>query len=263
MKFSQAKLLWSMTIFEAQRFKAYPHEIIASLAQRLAELALYCTFWLLVSQFSQNSSVQTHDIISYYLIISGLTPFLYAGFGLAALTIDDIKTGRLNQILIRPMNAFLYPLAIRTGRNAINLLFGLVQIAIGIFIAGGIGTEALPFLLPVLFNAVAINLALNILIGTAGFYYGDARGFKNTMYHLANFARGEKMPIHFMTPELAGFLLLTPFPASQYHLAIVLQGTRVPAWGDVLIGMVWSVVLLVLAVKFWRFSLRRYEAVGI
>lgn len=263
MDLSQLQLFWKMTAFEALRFKAYPHEIFASLAARFAELALYCTFWLVIGQFSANQSFTPMDVISYYLIVSGLTPFLYSGFGFAGMTQDLIKNGTLTQALIRPINPIFYPLALRTGRNAINLLFGLGQVVIGFVLAGGLNPAGLPFLLPVLWNAVALNMAFNIIIGTAGFYTTEARGIKNASLHLASFARGEKMPLFLMTPELAGFLLLTPFPASQYHLATTIQGVHLPAWGDVLIGMAWSVALLFGALWLWRRGLRRYEAVGL
>jgi ABC-type uncharacterized transport system permease subunit len=260
---SQLKLLASMSWFEAQRFRAYPLEIVASIFSRLAEVALYTAFWFIVSAYGAHGNITMKDIIAYYLIVTGLTPFFYAGFGVASMTIEHIKSGQLNQTLIRPVNPILYPWANRTGRNAFNIAFGLLEIIVGMIISGGIHASALPFLLPVLCNTLAINAAFNIIIGAAGFYFTDARGLKNTSLHIASFARGEKMPLHLMPPGLSHFLLLTPFPASQYHLAILLQGTRLPAWSDVWLGCAWSVALIFIAVKFWQRGLRNYEAVGI
>jgi ABC-type uncharacterized transport system permease subunit len=252
-----------MCWFEALRFRAYPLELVASLVARLAEATLYIVFWLIVSELSGATDIHPTDIVGYYLVITGLTPFLFAGFGVGAMAIDHIKSGQMSQTLVRPLNPILYPWANRVGRNSINLLFGLAQVAVGMVISGGVSQEALPYLLPVLFNAILINAAFNIIIGSCAFYFTEARGIKNAALHVASFARGEKMPIHFMPPGLAGFLLLTPFPASQYHLAIVLQGNRVPVWGDVLIGALWGVALLIGGVWLWQRGLRRYEAVGI
>jgi ABC-2 type transport system permease protein len=260
---SQAKLLLTMCLFEAQRFKTYPLEFLASLFSRFAELTLYATFWIIVSQLSQRGGIGMKDIIAYYLIISGLTPFFYSGFGIASMMVDQIKRGLLNQVLLRPVSPILYPWANRTGRNLISFVFGALEIAVGMFISGGIHANALPFLLPVLFSTFAINMAFNIMIGATGFYFVEARGIKNTALHIATFCRGEKIPLHFMPPDMMHFLLLTPFPASQYFLTILLQGTRLPNWGDVLIGCAWSISLLFAAVVFWRRGLRRYEAVGI
>lgn len=262
MDISQVKLLWFMCVFEAQRFRAYPLEMVASLLSRLAEAALYATFWIIISQFG-GGNISLHDIVGYYLIISGITPFFYSGFGIATQAIEMIKSGELTQTLIRPVNPILYPWAVRTGRNLVNLLFGLVQVVAGMIISGGITPQALPFLLPVLINTMLLNVSFNLMLGTLAFYFTEARNLKNTVYHITTFARGEKMPLHLMPPWLSQFLLLTPFPASQYHLAILLQGTRLPTWTDVLIGCAWSVILLLLAIKFWQRGLRKYEAVGI
>lgn len=237
-------------------------EIVASVFARFAELALYIAFWSIISHYGA-VSISFQDILSYYLIATGLTPLFNLAFGVGGMMIDHIKTGQLSHALIRPTNPILYPWATRIGRNLINYMFGIAQVAAGIALGGGIGLDALPHLLPVLMNAVLINVAFNIFIGTMGFHLTDARGFKNAFLHTASFARGERIPLYLMTPGLAAFLSLTPFPASHYHLAIVLQGTRLPAWGDVVIGMVWGILLIGAALLFWRRSLKKYEAVGL
>jgi ABC-type uncharacterized transport system permease subunit len=252
-----------MCWFEAQRFRAYPLEILAGVFSRVAEVLLYGTFWIVVGQFSPSGSINPQDIIGYYLIISGLTPFFYAGFGIAGLMSSMIKNGELSQALIRPINPIIYPWALRTGRNFINLVFGLLQVVIGIIISGGLRVEALPFLLPVLLNTAALNAAFNILIGAGGFYTTDGNGLKNAFLHLASFLRGEKMPIYLMEPGFAHLLMLTPFPASMYHLATVFHGTHLPEWGDVLVGSAWAITLLWVSIKVWKSGLRRYEAIGI
>jgi ABC-type uncharacterized transport system permease subunit len=252
-----------MTWFEAQRFKAYPAEIAASIFGRLAELTLYATFWLVVAQFATQGNINAQNIISYYLIISGLTSFFYSGYGIAGMTIDMVKSGELSQTLIKPINPILYPWAVRTGRNLINIGFGAVQVIVGLFLSGGMRAEALPFLIPVLFNTALLNAAFNIMLGATAFYLVDGRGLKNAFLHLSSFLRGERMPIYLMTPGFVHILMLTPFPASLYHLAILVQGTRLPEWGDVMVGSAWAVVLLWASVKFWQVGLKRYEAVGI
>ena len=196
------------------------------------------------------------------MIITGLSPLFYTGFGIAGMTVDMIKSGELNQTLIRPINPILHPWALRTGRNAVDICFGLAQVTIGIIITGGMQTEALPYLLPVLVNTAAINAAFNITIGALGFYLTDGRGFKNAFLHLAGFMRGEKMPIYLMQPQFVSFLMLTPFPASIYHLTLILKG-GVPHWGDVAVGSAWAVGLLFFAIILWRRGSKKYEAVGI
>lgn len=251
-----------MCLFEAGRFRAYPHEIAAGIFARLAEVVLFGSFWIIVSQVS-GANIDASDILGYYLIMSGLTPFFYAGFGIGGMTNDMIKSGELNQSLIRPISPIIHPWAIRTGRNAINITFGIIQIIIGVIITGGINTDILPMLLPVIFNAAALNASFNIFVGAMGFYLTDGRNFKNAFFHLASFLRGDRMPIYLMEPSFAQLLMLTPFPASMYHLTMLLHGSHMPSWNDVLIGSVWAITLLFATVRLWKFGLRKYEAVGI
>ncbi|HWZ65172.1 MAG TPA: ABC-2 family transporter protein [Patescibacteria group bacterium] len=260
---SQIKLLLAMCWFEAQRFRAYPLEIVGGLGSRLAELALFITFWLIVGRFSANGAIRPLDVISYYMIITGFMPFFYLGFGIAGTTIEMIKNGELSQVLIKPVNPLLYPWAQRTGQNLINVLFGLLQISIGMYISGGIKPHAWQFLVPVVLNMALLNAAFNIAIGTLGFYMIEARPLKNSLLVLISFLRGERMPIFLMPANVVGFLMLTPFPASQYHLAILLQGTRLPLWHDVWVGTAWGVTLFLASLWLWKRGLRRYEAVGI
>lgn len=259
---SRFRIWLDVCLFEASRFRAYPHEIVAGIFSRLAEVALFSSFWYIVGQASGNT-LNLIDILGYYLIISGLTPFFYTGFGIGAMTNDMIKSGELNQSLIRPINPILHPWAIRTGRNAISLLFGVLQICVGVIISGGLRADALPLLLPVLLNTAALNASFNIFLGAMGFYMTDGRNFKNTFFHVASFCRGERMPLYLMDPAFAHTLMLTPFPASIYHLTMLLHGTHIPALHEVLIGSAWAAVLLLASVKIWRVGLRRYEAVGI
>lgn len=259
----EVKILLHLCWFEAQRFRAYPLEILASVFSRLAEAALFITFWVIISRLSSRGHINTRDIVAYYLIVTNLTPFFYTGFGIGSAIIDQVKSGRLSQTLMRPASPLLYPWANRTGRNLINLIFGAIGISIGMIISGGIHTNALPFLVPVLLNTFAINAALNIVIGTSSFYFTEAHGIKNSVHHIAAFARGERMPLYLMSPGLAHFLQLTPLPASQYHLTLLLQGTRLPGWSDVWIGSLWGVALLTTSILFWRYSLKHYEAVGL
>lgn len=259
----KVKLLASMVAFEAQRFKTYPLEVFFGVLSRIGETALYITFWILVSRYAQSGTIDLRQIVSYYLIVNGMIPFFYQGFGIGGMTIKLIKSGELNQILIRPINPIVYPYAIRTGRNLINLSFGMAQIVVGMIIAGGIPSSSLPMFVPVLLNTFLINMAFNIIIGTTAFYTTEGLGIRNAFQLTAELLRGSLIPLFLMPANIATALQFTPFPASQYHLATVLQGSNMPSWGFVGIGSLWAISLMTLAVWFWHRGLRKYEAIGI
>lgn len=258
------KLFPSLVWFEAKRFSAYPLEAIANIIERSIGTVLFILLWLIISQHSGDSSLNTKEIISYFLIIGGLTPFLYAGMGIAGMFSKLIKNGELNQLLLRPVNVLVYPWAIRTGRNALNILVGSIQIIIGLLIVTPtISINAAMLLVPVLLNAFLINAAFNVLLGSLGFYFIEVKGFISTFVHIARLLRGELIPLFLMPIGLQVFLQFTPFPASMYHLVGLLQGTYIPEFWQVGIGALWSIVLLLCARKFWQIGLRQYEAIGL
>jgi ABC-2 type transport system permease protein len=254
------RLVW----FEAQRFKTYPLEGVANIMERALDTTLFITFWLMVGRYSGSGGLSPRDIIGYYLIIGGLTPFFYTGFGIAGVFTKLIKNGELNQLLIRPVNVLVYPWATRAGKNIVNQICAGIQVIVGCFVADGHlhGSQYLLFI-PVVLNMFFINAAFNVLLGTMAFYYTEVKGFQSTAVHISRLLRGEVMPLYLMPIGLFHFLQWTPFPASAYHLTGLLQGNHRPTLGQIAIGCAWSVLLIGLAKIYWNKGLRRYEAIGL
>lgn len=263
MLIKNAKILFEMTFFESRRFAMFPTEVVASIMARLIEVTLYVTFWLIVGKYAGSGNVIPKEVISYYLIINGITAFFFTQIGIGSLIIKMIKFGELNQALIKPVSPLLVPWSQRAGRNILNMLLGGIQIIIGIIIAGGITLHAGILLPLVLFNTIVINLAFNFIVGTFGFYFTEAGGIKNTFVHIYNLCGGVLMPLFLMPTWVAAALQFTPFPAAQYQMAILLQGIYPVQAGFVCIGTLWAIALMIFAIWYWRHSLNRYEAIGI
>lgn len=260
--YKNVKILIQMTWFEAKRFSMYPGEFVASIASRLIEITLYITFWLIVSNYSTNGSISPVQIVSYYLIINGVTSFFFTQLGVGSFIIRMVRYGDLNQALIKPINPILVPWSQRAGRNLLNLAIGVIQVIVGVAMAGSISlgsSKLLPF---ILFNTILLNIAFNIITGTFAFYFTEAGGVKNALVHIYNLMGGVLMPLFLMPASVAMYLQYTPFPAAQYHLAITLQGQYPVEAKYVAIGMLWSAILIIVALKFWKNSLAKYEAVG-
>lgn len=263
MLYKNLKLLFRMTIFEAKRFTMFPTEVIGTILARVIQLIFLATFWLLVAKYSGDSNISPAQIISYYLIISGITSFFYTQMGIAYQLINMIRRGELNQALIKPVNPILVPWAQRTGRNFVNQILGGGQVIVGIILAGSLNWH-ISYMLPfVLFNTFVINICLNIIVGSAGFYFIEASGVRNAFLHISNLFGGVLIPLFLMPTAVSDAFQFTPFPAAQYHLTILLQGIVSPSPFFVVIGFVWAVVLIFVAKWVWRTSLGKYEGVGI
>lgn len=258
------KLFPYLVWFEAKRFGAYPLEAIANFIERSFSTGLFILLWITIGQFSGDQSLDTRQIVSYFLIAGGLMSYLYAGMGIAGMFLKLIKNGELSQYLLRPVNVIVYPWALRTGRNLINQITGLIQIVIGLLIAqpdlGGRGLLMLPI---VFINALLINAAFNILLGCLAFYFVEIKGFISTFVHIAKLMRGDLMPLFLMPLAIQSILQATPFPASMFHLVGLLQGKTPPTWPQILIGSMWAIGLCFIASLAWRRGLKHYEATGL
>lgn len=252
-----------MTMFEARRFTMFPTEAAAAILARIFEMILYITFWLLVGKYAGSGNVSPTQVISYYLIINGITSFFFTGMGIGGMLIKMIKYGELNQVLIRPMSPLLVPWSQRAGRNLLNQIMGGLQVVAGVIIAGSVSVHAGLWLPVILLNTVVLNLAFNFIIGTLGFYFVEAGGIKNAFLHIYNLCGGVLMPLFLMPTSVATALQFTPFPAAQYHLAITLQGIYTVNGGYIVLGSLWAIALMAFALWFWRRSLQYYEAIGI
>jgi ABC-2 type transport system permease protein len=254
------RLVW----FEAQRYRAYPLEAIATVAERLIYAGLFILFWLLVGRYSGAQNIHAKDVIGYYMLMSGLIPFFYTNFSIANDFIVLVKEGRLSQLLIRPVNVLVYPWAQRTGRSVLNYIVSICLIAGGLLVSAPHWTPAEAALfVPVIINMFFINAAFNVLIGTIAFYFVEAKGFQSSCNNLFRLLRGEIIALYYMPPQIAHALQFTPFPASLYHLTALLQGKYPPAPWQVAIGSLWAAGLSLLAILAWRRGLKKYEAVGL
>ncbi len=261
--YRQIKFFWMVMRFEARRFRQYPTEMVGAIASHLIDDGLFVLFWYVVSRYGVNQSISTRDVVSYYLITSGLIPFFYVGLGVGSTLLDFIKSGQLSTMLLRPMAPWLYAWAIRTGRNSINLVVGFVMVLAGIYI--GLPSYDVNFwaLLPmIILNMCCINMAFNIIIGTLGFYSPEAKNIRNAIGHVLRLLQGGLIALYYLPEGVFKVLSLTPFPASSYHLTATLQGRSIEPM-SVVIGCIWGIVLLLITTWWLRFSLRRYEAVGL
>lgn len=257
------RILVIMTFHEARRFKMYPTEAMAVVLSRIFEMLLLITFWLIIAKYATNSTVDPKQIISYYLIINGITTFFFTQLGIGSLIIRTIKSGYLNHILTLPISPLIVPWSQRAGRNGLGLIIGGIQVVAGVILAGGLSSAMLPYAPIILFNTIVLNLAFNFIVGTFAFYLGEASGIKNTTVHIYNLCGGVLIPLFLMPVSVANLLQFTPFPAAQYHMAIMLQGSYVVEPKYIFIGFIWAIIAMSFALWFWRVSLHKYEAIGI
>lgn len=264
MLIKNAKLLFVMTVFETKRLSMFPTEVLALIISRMLDLVMLIAFWSVVAKYAPNNTIDIRQIISYFLIKNGISTFFFTEFGIGGLMLKLIKAGGLSQLLLRPCSALLAPWAERIGRNSVGNAIGFLQIVGGVVLVQNIGGSPPWVYVAVVISTLAINLSFNFILGTLGLYFVEASGVRNMFRHVSRLLGGGLMPLYLMPAGVAHFLQLTPFASSGYTLTLLLQGSdKLPEPPYIIIGLVWSVVLMWFALWFWRRSLAQYEAIGL
>lgn len=243
----------------AKRYLHYPAEFFFAVFNRFTSTGAVALFWVVVSQNS-SLALDTRYLISYYLIVGGLAQISSAHLVVAGSISKSIKFGSMSSFLIRPFDAFYARYAAHIGFAAPLMLVSLVMIVCGVVIYGG--ELNLVSVAVSIFNLLLINQAFNYFAASTTFYVIESQGVRNTIMHILAISQGFFIPISLMPQTVKSILEYTPFPHSMYLPATALLGEAIPP-KTLLIGAFWAILLIILGRKFWAYSLKRFEAVGI
>ena len=251
-------LFFRIVWVESLRYVHYPLEFISAILNRFMSTIVVALFWYIISTYS-DGDLDARYLMSYYLVVGGLIQFSYSNMVFGQGMLRKIKFGRINSSLMRPINTIYLEYAKQTG-----FVSHFFVLSIFLIIGGSLlnGQAINPFIVAfAVVNMFLINTALNIFLACLGFYLVETQGVKNAYAHTVRILQGNLMPIYLMPMVVQQVLSVTPFPSSLYLPTIAILGQPVPLW-QLCLGFVWGVVMMIAANKFWKYSLRRYEAIG-
>lgn len=257
----QLGIIWIMSVFWFQRFKFQRFEFFGQLVINFIDVGLVGFIWYLVARHSE-LPLSPQYILSYYLLISVTISLLFNQLGVGNILLKEIKDGTFNRYLLQPIHPIVASYATMMGRTLLSRLVHIILYSLAAVFIFTLEIRNIPVLLMVLVIGFAINLGFNVLVATMGFYITDAQGFKNTILHSFRFLQGALVPLILLPEGLQRVLAYTPFPASLYWPVVALRGDAVPI-ASIAYGAAWAVVIPVSALYFFRYSLRKYEGVGI
>lgn len=251
--------------FSFLRFFAYPFEILASTLKRFVEIIFLIIFWGIYIK-SSGASLSLVEITAYFLIAMGVADITMARWGaLSSMIGNQVKSGGISNYIIKPTRLIPTLYAIAMGRNGMRLLLAVINIVIGFWILPP--KTPVTFLIFFLFliNAWAISFAYNVIEGTLFLHFTDASGIRNSLQNFIRILTGTMVPLSMFPSPLKEALRLSPFPSMVYHAAnsISTSITLNSAFIDLSIGLFWAICLNIIAINFWNYSMKKYEAVGI
>jgi len=251
--------------FNFLRFLTYPIEIWAAIIKRVLNTGFLILFWSIIAN-SSNGSIHVSSLISYFLISSAIDDIVSAqALRFGKYLGDSIKKGTINTYLIRPLSIIPYLYSSNVGERSLSLILSSITFMLGLIISPPTSLASLLFFALFLTLALAISLAFNLIIGIFYFYSPEAVNFRFTIGHIIKVFSGAIVPITFFPEGLRHLTLLSPFPGMVFAPVVSLHYTTLTneIAQSLLINLLWAVLLLVIALAWWKKAIKNYDAIGI
>ncbi len=172
-------------------------------------------------------------------------------------TMDDIRTGALDYVLLRPVDSqFLASLRRIVLIESFDIVLGLGLAAIGVWkLSGTLPLERLAAFVLMLALAVTIVYSIWLTLGTLSFWFTRIANIEMVFWNVFEFAR---YPVAIYPPKLQW--LLTYVIAVAFITTVPAEAAfgRLPI-GTLVAGCLLAPAMLVAASAFWRYGLRHYS----
>jgi ABC-2 type transport system permease protein len=204
-----------------------------------------------------------------YVIIARLLSRISEGFSFGPSVSTEIKDGKISNMLIKPVNHFLYKIAYSFGDFAIQL--GIISVSLIIALSLNlIAWSSLPnifqllLVLSGLIIGIIISTALDYLMALTAFWMEHIDVFFVAKKLIFSFLIGVWIPITFFPKLIQDVLNFLPFKYIIFFPIQMLQ-QKVSA-DEIIIGFIvqifWILILLTAMKVVWSRGIKKYTSVG-
>ena len=250
--------------FNFLRFLAYPIEIWAAVIKRVINTGFLIIFWSIIAN-SSHGSISLAPLVSYFLLSSAVDDLvsaktLYFGRYLG----KAIKMGTINTYLIRPLSIIPYLYSLNLGEQSLSMILSVITFILGVAINPPSNGLSVILFLVFLTLAAAISLAFNLMIGILFFYSPEAASFRYTAGHIIKVFSGAIIPLTFFPNAIKQIVLLSPFPGMVFAPVTALHYATFNAEvaKNLAVNLIWAVLLLTVALLWWKKAIKNYDAIG-
>ena len=253
---------WYLFWYEFKRSNTHWFGFLFSNFLRIAELLVAVYVWVLNGA---GAGIITYLALGHAFERLSKSPF---GSVLGAY----INNGSHTKALIRPQSVFLYYFISDLGFNQTRLITSSI---LGLILAkvlfGSMIIWKIDFVLYlILFWPIAIGIRyfFNVFIGSLAFWIPDranSSSIAEGLYMLVGVLAGEIIPLGILFKDGLSFLSYNPFAWFLHIPMQVYLGnfSNYEVWLAILGGVVWCVLLYILAKLTFTFGLKKNESVGL
>ena len=226
------------------------------------------TIWQVM--FTSNQTLfnyQEKEMISYIFLVSFLQSMILATImhGLAA----DIYSGKISDILLKPINLFAYLATLDLSDKLKNIFFASIEAIILAFIFHPVIvlpslTNLVIFIFTILIGVILYFL-VQLLFGSIGFWSPETWAPRFLFMMFLEFTAGKLFPLDILPQFVQKIIFLTPFPYfSYFQIQVFLNRlTTTQLLTYLLTSILWIILLTVIVSKLWQRGIKEYQAAGI
>lgn len=207
------------------------------------------------------------DIVTYYILVRIID--LFYTFYPAKFLTAAIKTGNFSNVLIKPLNYFIYSIAntagLKIARGSVTLI---LIIGFLIFFPEYLTFPPDPIyylaLIPFGILSWLIFFELGFLIGIASFWVSETGNIRSAIAQIVSLFSGGWIPLTFFPPLVILVINWLPLRFLYFYLIQLYQG-KIPLHQlapDLLLCIFWVTLLWLLGRQLLIKGVRRYESYG-
>lgn len=229
-------------------------------------VGFYILFWSLITNSSKEAFPQ-NEVIAYFIMTNFVGRVTMSRFhgGFAMQLNNWIGSGKVSELMIRPIKVAPAILAYTIGHDIVNYIFSAIFAVVAIIINPPASLLGIGLFFLYLVLGFTISYSISTLLGAVAFITPEASSVRMAVAHVVNVISGGMVPIFFFPENLQKILNLTPFPSMIYGPinALTIKEFDTEIILNLLVTISWLAVLLLLSTFVWKKLLKKYEAVGI
>jgi ABC-2 type transport system permease protein len=244
----------------------YRAHFISVLISSMARLAVFWFLWIAIYKFSSNGLMQgfTFEQMITYSAISTMISYSLTTW-LEFFIEEDIKTGRISNILTKPVNYIFFRIYDEFGRMLFKLFTRIIPISLVAFLILGIAVPSNPLFFISVAISFLINLCFSLLVGLwAIVSKGSIWGMSKTVQAMNEVLSGSLIPLYFFPAWFTSIAYALPFQA-VFNIPLSIYIGKITGY-DILSGigiqLVWLLVLSLVVFLAWRYTKKRIMVYG-
>lgn len=236
----------------------------------LFEIFSQIIIWSVIFNNQSIVSGYSYNEMITYIVVGWLFMFMTANYGLEFKVSEDIQTGRMSNMLIKPISYLRYIVTLSIGRVSIAMSTAIgMQILVFVLLKNIIIFNfdffLIIILLAMLIVGYFIRLFFSIIIGFASFWTMEISGIIICSGVIIKFLSGAFFPINLLPSYIVKIFTFFPFVYTFYTPTQIYLGKISLAEGVKGLGIeiLWLLVLYLIIKLIWKKGLKKYEGVGI